>query len=258
MERLFKTRMARLAPLFVAAAVITACGDDTGSASGSTANGTASSQSGSTAPADGTSAGASAGTNGGSGNECAPALAEPALPCDGAAPFTYGGLDVPVAGWEVCDSGLAHRTEAVQCELPPGECEPGMGEDECTVDADCTDAPNGRCEGPLGMSPACACLYGCETDADCGDNQACLCLGVFSECIAADCRTDADCGEGSACTLDESDPSCGPSQGRMTCTTTEDSCTSAAGCGVSDLCVKLDDDTCGFRCSENPFTCADA
>lgn len=242
---------------------VAACGDDAGGATGSTANGTGAQtggpQTGSTAAADGTSGDTAAPSTGGSsGDACAPATADPALPCEGSTPFTYGGLDEPVEGWEVCDSGLVHRTEAAQCQLPPGECEPGAGDDECTADADCTDAANGRCEGPLGMSPACACLYGCQTDADCGANEACFCLGVFSECIAADCRTDADCGEGSACTLDESDPSCGPGAGRLTCTTPADSCAGSTGCDPGQLCIKLDEDACGFRCGDNPFGCADA
>ncbi|MEM6989196.1 MAG: ferritin-like domain-containing protein [Myxococcota bacterium] len=192
-------------------------------------------------------------------SSCAPPLSDAS--CDGDAPWIVGAQERQ--GWMQCGNGLAHRVSADACELPAADqCMLEAGETgeqtsgECSVDADCSDAAHGRCH-LFGMLAECGCDYACETDADCGDDQACLCNGSRSQCVPADCRVDADCGEGSACTLETADSSCGVTDVRMTCTTPADACVSTGGCDFGEECVK-DDDECGFQCVQSADACADA
>ena len=121
------------------------------------------------------------------------------------------------AGVERCaDRGLV-RKEAPTCVLPePTDgCELLDGVDECATDAECTARANGVCRSSHGVfstdgEPWCVCQYGCASDADCADDEACLCgrdsatfdtpgalrTGPISRCVPAECRTGADCASG--------------------------------------------------------------
>ena len=250
----------------LAALVGVACATPGNGEEGDTAAGSGSAEDGPTGGGDGSTSTDPPGT--GPMGECAAPLGETVLPCEGDAPYDFDGDSL--GGWAQCGAGLVHRVEPGACALPPGSCNEGTedsgdsggsgsssdgGALGCASDADCTDAPHGRCN--YGFFE-CECQYGCESDADCAADQACYCQGSYSACIPADCHSDADCEAGQACRLDNSDPSCGPSAGRLTCTTLADSCGNGAGCETGEICIKLDEDACGFRCADDPFGCADA
>lgn len=184
------------------------------------------------------------------------------MACDAEQPLMLGELEVE--GWMQCGNGVAHRVSADACVLPPGDfCAAGEGDGgsggvngTCVEDSECTDADHGRCL-PDPWGGGCGCTYTCETDADCGGDQACMCRGNWSVCLPADCKTDDDCGEGSMCTVEVTDNSCGTSAGRLTCTTPADSCGSGSDCSYLNACIKLEDDACGFRCEPSEEACAD-
>ena len=208
----------------------------------------------------GSSASSAEGDETGSPLSCPAPLANAA--CDADQPLVLGESDIE--GWMQCGNGVAHRVSAEACVLPPGDvCAAGEGDGgsggvngTCVEDSECTDADHGRCLlEPLGGE--CGCIYSCETDADCGEDQACMCRGNWSVCLPADCKTDDDCGEGSMCTIEVSDGSCGASSGRLTCTTPADSCGSGSDCSYPNACVKLADDECGFRCEPSEEACSD-
>lgn len=114
--------------------------------------------------------------------------------CDDPQPLLQ--YDGSPSGFVRCSSGVVHRIDAVACTIPPAPApcatEPGA---QCTKHDDC-GAPLGYCDA------SCVCKTTCATDADCPDDQVCLCTGTHlggdPTCIPALCRTDADCG-GSIC-----------------------------------------------------------
>ncbi len=183
--------------------------------------------------------------------------------CEGDVQWVVG--DQERQGWMQCANGLVHRPAAAACVLPAAdECEgaggdSGTGGDyfgECTVDAECSDAANGRCLVDW-IGDSCFCNYGCQTDDDCSDDQACLCNGTRSQCVPAECQVDSDCGEGSSCTLELSDLTCGISSARLRCTTSADSCNDNGDCSTNEGCAK-DTGACGFQCEPTDNGCADA
>jgi hypothetical protein len=99
--------------------------------------------------------------------------------------------DVTPSGFVACSDDFVHRVETVTCIVPAvGDC------DTCATD--CSDAPFGRCTMDSNRS-TCSCVYGCETDADCGDGAVCACIGALTgdpRCIPASCTTTDDCGGG--------------------------------------------------------------
>jgi hypothetical protein len=81
----------------------------------------------------------------------------------------------------------------------------------------------------------CGCVYGCETDADCGANEVCACAGVAGDwprCVPASCRTDADC-EG-LCGFAAMGEACGGVRYELACLDTgsgcRTSCAEVEGC----------------------------
>src|SRR5262245_42859146 len=89
-------------------------------------------------------------------------------------------------GWQQCGNGFEHRPETRECLYPTelvGSCV-GSGGTGCQSDEDCTDRPHGFCNyDNTGFDNPCACQYGCESDADCGEDEACYCAGAGSYCV---------------------------------------------------------------------------
>ena len=142
------------------------------------------------------------------------------------------------SGFESCDGGIAHRVEAVKCEVPTAPADCAEGSTGCASNADCTEKPFGSCQqdiafGGLLEGGTCSCRYGCESDADCGAGEICRCagegLGPTSACIRADCTVDADCGEG-LCSVNIGQ--CSDAVYSAHCTTPNDTCKSDADCGT--------------------------
>jgi len=194
-----------------------------GSASGSASEGDASGS-------------ASVGEGSASGSDDGPVVEA----CPGATPILQSNVagSVPT-GWEICDDGVIHRTQAVGCEdpLPPGDGCMLPAPQGCLVDADCTEAPFGRCvqqSDPFAKVDYCGCQYGCATDADCEPNRICACGGQASgypgssRCIAATCTDDASCGD-LACALASGDDGCGITYAAA-CLTPTDECRSDIDC----------------------------
>jgi len=105
---------------------------------------------------------------------------QPLLQLDGVTP----------SGFVQCNDGFRHREAAVTCVVPEGSC------DECG--SDCSELPFGRCVSDPGLG-TCSCVASCETDADCGEGNACACTGATGDiprCVPAECTTTADCGSG--------------------------------------------------------------
>ncbi len=103
-------------------------------------------------------------------------------------------------GLEVCQNGQLHRPAGVACAHP---FVVELCADPMKCDEACDELGDGVCNESF--ENTCDCRYPCETDADCGDNAACLCRAddtvdqkhvvPISQCYPAQCRTDADCGE---------------------------------------------------------------
>jgi hypothetical protein len=143
----------------------------------------------------------SADTSGANASESGGADGPIDLTCDDPQPILQG--DGTPSGFVQCDDGFRHRAEAVACVVPDvGPC------DSCS--SDCSELPLGRCVENPGEG-SCSCVASCETDADCGENQACACLGDVPRCVPATCTTTAECGDGlcgisgsASCELDSS------------------------------------------------------
>jgi hypothetical protein len=161
------------------------------------------------------------------------------------------------SGFVQCDAGIIHRAEALACGTPvtPNSCIDNIGEG-CKVDADCVEKPFGSCQETMVFGgftvDGCNCVYGCQTDADCGDGQICRCagagLGLYTECIQAGCVTDADCPAGEVCGL--SPDICAPGGFQTACTTPGDTCDSdddcaAPPCGFNGTFWECSNAACG-------------
>jgi hypothetical protein len=112
----------------------------------------------------------------------------------------------------------------------------------CTMNAQCTDRPGGRCVsssyqfcGGAPPPPGNRCLYDdCSADGDCRERShgTCLPLGlgyVFRTCAYGSCRTSADCtrAAGGECTIYWA--GCGAG-GQLYCRYPNDVCRKAADC----------------------------
>lgn len=160
---------------------------------------------------------------------------QPVMQLDGVTP----------SGFVVCSDGFVQRVEAVVCVVPDmGDC------GDCG--SDCSDGPLGRCMSDQGLG-TCSCVYSCETDADCGEGQACACTGPFDgvpRCVPAGCTTTGDCGEGlcglsnsGQCDFDE----------RLACLDASAECRITTCEGGADDCVCYAEAD-GYRCHDECFT----
>lgn len=141
-----------------------------------------------------------------------------------------------------CADGTIHREAAVACVMPQavGSCVDGPA-DDCKTDADCVEHAFGTCVETFFCgftAEACGCVYGCETDADCGDGEVCLCaaegVSTRSRCVSAGCTVDADCG-GSACAV-STDPFDSPAISTLQCHAEGDACCGDGDCELGAEC----------------------
>lgn len=197
------------------------------------------------------------------GAEALPDASPPpdATACDPAPALDDDGAP---SGYLSCGDGHFDRVEGVACPPNiPGEtyapCRPGdVG--ACAVDADCGTVGDARC---VHLNGECLCQTFCQTDADCGDDEACICrvslpnspfggrwtLSLTSVCQRAACRTGDDCG-GFACGMAASDCGGGP----LACRTADDDCRQNSDCGDRAWCV-YDPDESRWRCLPGGVAC---
>ncbi len=156
--------------------------------------------------------------------------------CENPTPILQKDSDAP-SGFELCENGAIHRLEPVTCLEPQatGSCQNADG--ICSADSDCADADHGACLD--GGFVGCYCHYGCETDADCGENQVCACAGVVSDyatCIPAGCEETASCGDG-LCALAVDMGICGEVVAALECLDEGAGCVSDSDC-AEDPCYE--------------------
>jgi hypothetical protein len=151
-------------------------------------------------------------------------------------PGPAGGPEIPT-GIEHCSDDSWHRYAALECTPRDYECTSDF--DEC----DDSECPEGQVCSDLwwGEILYCGCVTPCAIDADCGDEQSCLCVAIGEElapsvCVSADCRADADCG----------DFECGVWDG-MHCRTETDECHGNDDCEI--------DEFCGYDCTQALWKC---
>ncbi len=167
-------------------------------------------------------------------------------------------------GVELCPDGTHRRYATVACEPGPlGEAacpSPAPAGARCQTDADCTDGPgDGHCIDVAGPPrydyDGCGCIYTCETDADCGAGEVCLCGGAlpdgwgYAQCVPSSCATNDDCSSG-GCRVDGWFPfqNCDP--------VFDGSCMRAADeCVTDDDCGAPGELYCGFNSSQDAWTC---
>lgn len=158
-----------------------------------------------------------------------------------------------------CREGYVHRVEARECpskwprdeavERPPSPVDGGA--DDCARDTDCArDAfctvidynktPLGICRNGAGGGPSPIvrrCVQGCRVDADCEQNEACVCGADIGHCVPiADhdgCRTDADC-DHAPCLANAQTSDIVPAA--LACQLPGDKCNSDHDCGVTQFC----------------------
>ncbi|MBK6922864.1 MAG: ferritin-like domain-containing protein [Deltaproteobacteria bacterium] len=185
-----------------------------------------------------------------------PAPSDAPLPptCDNPVPYMQDGPDGPVPSGVVgCDGGWAHRESAVQCQYPEtltGSCSLGGDTDsagnatQCSSDDECTESPHGYCNTEF-FDGGCSCSYGCESDADCGEDQACICAGNQSQCVPAYCHTDADCG----------DYLCQYYGGVLACQGAFDTCRDGSTCAGDCPACGYSPTDCAWACQPDGGTC---
>jgi hypothetical protein len=169
-------------------------------------------------------------------------------------------------GFIVCDGGWRHRpsvgtcpssvpragTTGVGCAGAGGASSDAGTIDPscCTSDLDCTAAPHGYCQQPVGCGAALGgtphCGYGCTTDTECMSGQICVCADPVGYCAPAACTTDADCGAGLLCVGSSYD---------FHCQTPEDTCLVDANCSAQgSYCFWSDDHrSCSSGVCGRPF-----
>jgi hypothetical protein len=155
-----------------------------------------------------------------------------------------------------------HRASPMACAPAPGStgC---TGSGSCSVDADCTAGPNGRCYG--GGIVLCSCSYeDCKSDSDCSAGQDCACHltlrgapsgGGPNTCVPANCRSDADCASG-FCSPSYKADYCESYVDGYYCHTPDDECGVNADCvaDAAEYAVCAYDSTLGhWACIAGPF-----
>ena len=223
---------------------------DAGKASGGTSSGGTKSNGGTKASAGSATGGSKPGSggkaSGGSGNVAGNTSSSGNdFPCED--PVVVG------AGYERCKNGTLHRPTIQKCEssLPrPAPIDPAVGS-SCFSDTDCTAMPNGYCRSNSGgQIPGNHCFYGCQTDAECGDGQICVCGEPVGNCAVATCTSDAECGDGLRCQSYDWSNGCGLTG--FACQTFDDKCGGDGDCEPTQQCVTslegATDKTGAFSC----------
>ena len=133
--------------------------------------------------------------------------------------------------------GTTHRVGAALCDatIHLSSCDGDAGHVRCKSDADCKEAPHGKCALRDGMrGSSCGCVYSCESDADCKPSEACLCAGQTSShsghsiCVPAQCEKDSDC-SGGVCGVSVFHNGCSE-EVIMACRSPGDACRTDADC----------------------------
>jgi hypothetical protein len=167
-------------------------------------------------------------------------------------------------GIEECDGEFVHRKAMAACPLPERIEDSGSGGEGgapfnvlCDGDDDCTERANGYCirsnHVPLSRVD---CVYGCETDDDCGASEVCSCgtrehastaaMVTLGQCVKSSCATDDDCSGGALCIATLS-RGCGYSwPGSFNCETPADECRGGDDCGLAGFCYYFTD---RFECA---------
>jgi len=175
--------------------------------------------------------------------------------CDGAEAILQP--DGSESGFNECPDGTKYRVAAVACDTEQNgtACQGDEESTSCLTDADCTGGSNGRCfhtewAGPAGTTTSCGCSYSCASDADCSEDQVCVCAGVAgrSQCTSATCETNDDC-PSSECALSVYDDGCGVTTS-LHCRTALDECRTAEDCpgDTFDIQCAVDYDSDRFAC----------
>lgn len=141
-----------------------------------------------------------------------------------------------ISGWSGlvrCDDGFEHRMQDVGCFDPRrrGTCKRGDAGD-CSRDGQCDAQPYGRCDM---MVSGCRCAYGCKVDADCNDNEVCLCpteIGEDAKCVRASCSTLEQCDNG-LCGAAKAMSPCGETI-QFACSDSTNVCRVDADCDVGE------------------------
>lgn len=166
------------------------------------------------------------------------------------------------SGFVTCDDGFVHRAEERECVEPVPTVTCSYEEGECATDADCVERPHGACANGLIYEQACRCIYGCKTDADCGDGEICACGGVVgtsTQCVPAGCATSGDCGDG-LCGVLAQYGSCGENYSRAACLDRDAQCRTDADCAAGDPIFCTDEPESPPACRvdfEHRFVCGE-
>lgn len=158
----------------------------------------------------------------------------PAATCDDPRVVTdYLGNDT---GYVECADGAINRVRQQPVSPPPaGSCD-GHGQGECTVDADCTAQPMGRCHitfYPRGCKPDCGCFYpDCSSDDECPNGHTCAPVELLhtevARCVPGACVGPQDC-ESGECGFFAYDDAC-EKKGGVSCRTDADDCHASGEC----------------------------
>ncbi|XXX76990.1 ferritin-like domain-containing protein [Sorangium sp. So ce134] len=166
------------------------------------------------------------------------------------------------AGWVQEPDGTVHRASPVRCDATIAQraCTGAERSFQCKTDADCKDGPRGKCVSAFGQIGAyCGCEYACETDAECGASEVCVCKGTgalreeHSVCAKALCAVDADC-PGSTCGLSAYFNGCWELV-TLACRTKDDACRSDADCasatnpGVACVVPEVEGENARWQCA---------
>ncbi len=180
------------------------------------------------------------------------------FPCVDPQPIVVQGQDT---GVDICQNGMQHRRAIKTCPAyvpdPAKKCPMDNGgqtiEGMCKTDLDCSKTKGGHCETSQGGMAGCFCQPSCQTDADCGAAEVCLCGPVFGKCVPATCTSDADCPVG-LCGTFTTNPGCGGPA--LACQTAEDECGGDKQCPVDKhYCTIADYKMAGKRVCSGA-TCA--
>ncbi len=167
-------------------------------------------------------------------------------------------------GYYACSEPIIWRKDVVECpnNLPqdnvvdfpsivldnlggaPGDSGYEIVADECSSNADCDEKSRcvvrqvnatGECidpPGPYVSQWGRSCEPGCTVDADCSENQVCLCDTEIGRCAARayvhGCASDADCDQGYHCLMNLN--------ASFACQLPGDECHSSVGCDANQMC----------------------
>lgn len=171
------------------------------------------------------------------------------------------------SGFVRCADGAIDRPQANRCDVTVHmpACDASAQSFACMSDAECADAPNGRCVIYTSQNfggdtvTSCGCAYPCSNDADCGPGSVCVCHGVAETpinspwaappghafCAPASCQTDDACAS-AECGLSSYWNGCNTEYG-LGCRTPNDTCRVSAQCSGAQCALGAG--PAGWQCS---------